>query len=145
MIRSAQESDAEQIQKINQEQLGYDYPVTKTAANLKRLLADQEHHLILVYIDDTSKKVIGYIHVELFEELYFAPMYNILALAVSQQAQHQGIGSKLMTAVERIAQKAGITEIRLSSGEERSGAHKFYELLGYTFLKKQKRFGKKLG
>lgn len=144
MIRTARESDAEQIQKINQEQLGYDYSVEKTAANLKRLLADQKHHLILVYIDDTTKKVLGYIHVELFEELYFAPMYNILALAVSPLAQHQGIGSKLMTEVEQVGQKSGITEIRLSSGEERTDAHKFYEHLGYNYLKKQKRFGKKL-
>lgn len=142
MIRSAKETDASVIQKINHEQLGYDYPVQKTAENIKRLLADEGHHFILVYEDDVSKNVAGYIHVELYEETYFAPMYNIMALAVDGSVQQKGIGTKLMVEVEKIARKNGIKEIRLNSGEKRFAAHKFYENLGYTSNKLQKRFGK---
>lgn len=144
MIRLAKETDASAIQKINCEQLGYDYPVQKTAENLKRLLADNAHHLILIYEDDASKNVVGYVHVELYEETYFAPMFNIMALAVDGSVQHKGIGTKLMAEVEKIARKAGIKEIRLNSGEKRLAAHKFYENLGYTSNKMQKRFGKHL-
>jgi predicted N-acetyltransferase YhbS len=142
MIRLAKVEDAEQIQKINQEELGYNYPVKQTKENLTRLLADSKHHLLLVFENDG--KVIGYVHTELFEETYFPPMYNVLALAVAKSAQQKGIGTQLMNAVEQFAEKAGINEIRLNSGEERYGAHQFYERLGYHCSKKQKRFGKLL-
>lgn len=144
MIRLAKVTDAKAIYQLNLEQLNYDYPVKETAANLARLLADQEHHLLLVYENEQTKQVQGYIHVNLYEETYFKPMYNVMALAVAGSAQQKGIGSKLMAEVEQRAKNSGIDEIRLNSGEERTGAHQFYEKLGYHSSKKQKRFGKKL-
>ncbi|MBA1392886.1 GNAT family N-acetyltransferase, partial [Lactobacillus sp. XV13L] len=121
-----------------------DYSPAKTAENLARLLKDEAHHTILVYVDDAAGKVAGYVHAALYEETYFAPMINIMALAVDSAYQKRGIGSKLMLEVERLARAAGISAIRLNSGERRTGAHRFYEHLGYVSSKKQKRFGKKL-
>lgn len=46
MIRNAKVSDADAIQKLNQAELGYDYAIEKTAANLKKLLSDSKHHLL---------------------------------------------------------------------------------------------------
>ncbi|RHW52468.1 GNAT family N-acetyltransferase [Lactobacillus bombicola] len=144
MIRNAKVSDADAIQKLNQAELGYDYAIEKTAANLKKLLSDSRHHLLLVFEDNATKKVVAYLHAELYEEIYFDPMYNILALAVSHSYQQQGIGTKLMGELEKRAISHGINEIRLNSGEQRIKAHQFYEKLGYITNKKQKRFGKKL-
>ena len=83
-------------------------------------------------------------HAEVFEETYFDRMFNVLALAVDSSAQKKGIGSQLMQTLEKQAKNLGMKEIRLNSGESRLGAHKFYEKLGYTSNKMQKRFGKKL-
>lgn len=144
MIRRCRIDDATVIQEINKYQLGYDYPVTKTVDNLKRLLEDKNHHFIFVFENENTKKVEGYIHAELFEETYFDPMLNVLALAVSSFSQGKGIGSQLMFRIENEAENLNIKEIRLNSGESRNSAHKFYEKIGYTCSKKQKRFGKKL-
>ena len=144
MIRKCQVADSAAIQKINQIELGYDYPVEKTAANIKRLLNDPKHHYLWVFEDEDSKKVEGYLHAEIFEETYFDPMFNVLALAVDSSVQKKGIGSQLMQALEKQARDLGMKEIRLNSGESRTGAHQFYEKLGYTSNKMQKRFGKKL-
>ena len=144
MIRKCQVADSAAIQKINQIELGYDYPVEKTAANIKRLLNDPKHHYLWVFEDEDSKKVEGYLHAEIFEETYFDPMFNVLALAVDSSVQKKGIGSQLMQALEKQARALGMKEIRLNSGESRTGAHQFYEKLGYTSNKMQKRFGKKL-
>ncbi|MDF7672213.1 GNAT family N-acetyltransferase [Lactobacillus sp. ESL0701] len=143
MIRHAKITDSAAIQKINREQLGYDYPLTKTQANIKHLLADH-HHLILVAEDAHTGKITGYVHAELYQETYFDPMLNIMALAVAKDAQNRGIGTELMTAVEKYAQQHKITAIRLNSSTSRTEAHQFYAKIGYSFDKTQKRFSKKL-
>ena len=142
MIRKCQVTDSPAIQKINQIELGYDYPVEKTAANIKRLLNDPKHHYLWVFENEVTKKVEGYLHAEIFEETYFVPMFNVLALAVDSSVQKKGIGSQLMHTLEKQARALGMKEIRLNSGESRTGAHQFYEKLGYTSNKMQKRFGK---
>ncbi|HEY0221764.1 MAG TPA: GNAT family N-acetyltransferase [Lactovum miscens] len=144
MIRNAVITDSSAIQQLNKYQLGYDYPSTKTAKNLKRLLSDSQHHYIFVFEDDITKKVNGYVHAEIYEETYFDQMFNILALAVNTSFQKKEIGKQLMLKLEEKARELCISEIRLNSGESRLGAHQFYENLGYITNKKQKRFSKKL-
>ena len=89
----------------------------------------------------TSKDIF---HAELYENTYFAPMFNILALAVDSSFQGKGISRQLMQTIEKTAQSLGIKEIRLNSSTSRANAHQFYENIGYTSYKIQKRFGKKL-
>ncbi|MCT6822226.1 MAG: GNAT family N-acetyltransferase, partial [Lactobacillus apis] len=135
MIRNAQVTDSSAIQEINRTQLGYDCSLEQTTKNLQRILKDANHHYLLVYEDDVSHQVEGYLHAEIFEETYFEPLLDVLALAVAGSTQGKGIGTQLMSRLEELAQELDINEIRLSSGEERVAAHKFYEKLGYQCLK----------
>lgn len=144
MIRAAKLSDSAAIQKINREQLHYDYPLDKTTHNLQKILENSQRFDLLVFEDDHTQQVLGYIQAELYLETYEEVMFNVLALAVASSAQKRGIGKQLMAKIETIAKERGISQIRLNSGEERLGAHQFYEKLGYLSNKKQKRFYKKL-
>lgn len=144
MIRAAKLSDSTAIQKINREQLHYDYPLDKTTHNLQKILENSPRFYLLVFEDDHTQQVLGYIQAELYLETYEEVMFNVLALAVASSAQKRGIGKQLMAKIETIAKEQGISQIRLNSGEERLGAHQFYEKLGYLSNKKQKRFYKKL-
>ncbi|WEV37660.1 GNAT family N-acetyltransferase [Lactobacillus sp. ESL0677] len=143
MIRHAKITDSAAIQKINCDQLGYNYPLIKTKTNMQHLLADP-HHLILVAEDAHTGKITGYVHAELYQETYLDPMLNIMALAVNSAAQHRGIGTALMTTIEEYAKEKQITAIRLNSSTSRTSAHQFYAKIGYSFDKTQKRFSKKL-
>ena len=58
--------------------------------------------------------------------------------------QGQGIGKKLMSAIEDYALENNISYIRLNSNVRRIDAHKFYESIGYVCDKTQKRLIKKL-
>ena len=49
-----------------------------------------------------------------------------------------------MRTIRKTAQSFGIKEIRLNSSTSRPNDHQFYEKIGYTSYKIQKRFGKKL-
>lgn len=56
---------------------------------------------------------------------------KVNGLAVLPEFQHRGIGKLLMERVEKMADERNISLIGLSSGFQRTGAHEFYEHLGY--------------
>lgn len=144
MIRHLTFSDGVELNRLNQEQLGYTIPLTSTQEKLKRLLEDTQHHYFLAFEEESIKKVAGYVHAEVYENTYAEPMFNVMALAVDKEYQHNGIGTLLMKQLEQEAKARGYSGIRLNSAEHRKEAHKFYEHIGYKADKLQKRFFKEL-
>ena len=128
MLRDLRETDVKAICEINQDALGYSFSQEETASQLARLSQDSHHFLL------------GYVHAEVYESLYSKAGFNILALAVSPQAQGQGIGKSLLQGLEQEAKRRGYGFIRLNSADHRLAAHAFYEKVGYACDKVQKRF-----
>lgn len=143
MLRELKATDVETICVINKEALGYAFSPEETARQLAKLSQDS-HHFLLGYEDDTSHELVGYIHAEVYESLYSKAGFNILALAVLPQSQGRGFGRDLLEGLEQEAEKRGYKFIRLNSADHRLGAHAFYERVGYTCDKVQKRFIKLL-
>ena len=139
MLRNLIETDVKAICEINQEALGYSFSLEETDSQLARLSQDS-HHFLLGYEDVANHVLLGYVHAEVYESLYSKAGFNILALAVSPQAQGQGIGKSLLQGLEQEAKRRGYVFIRLNSADHRLGAHAFYEKVGYTCDKMQKRF-----
>ena len=139
MLRDLKVTDVASICEINKEALGYTFSPDETASQLARLSQDS-HHFLLGYEDDASHELLGYVHAEVYESLYSKAGFNILALAVLPQAQGQGIGNSLLQGLEQEAKRRGYEFIRLNSADHRLGAHAFYEKVGYTCDKVQKRF-----
>lgn len=139
MLRDLKTTDVAAICEINKEALGYSFSLEETSSQLDKLSQDS-HHFLLGYEDAASHVLIGYVHAEVYESLYSNAGFNILALAVSPQAQGQGIGKTLLQGLEHEAKKRGYNFIRLNSADHRLGAHAFYEKVGYTCDKTQKRF-----
>ena len=100
MLRNLRETDVKAICDINQEALGYSFSPEDTASQLAKLSQDS-HHFLLGYEDEASHALLGYVHAEVYESLYSKAGFNILALAVSPQAQGQGIGKSLLQRVGR--------------------------------------------
>ena len=139
MLRDLKVTDVASICEINKEALGYFFSPEETASQLARLSQDS-HHFLLGYEDDASHELLGYVHAEVYESLYSKAGFNILALAVLPQAQGQGIGKSLLQGLEEEAKRRGYEFIRLNSADHRLDAHAFYEKVGYTCDKVQKRF-----
>ena len=137
MIRKVQLRDATSIQRINAESLGYDFDRKATEAQLKRLLENDQH---LILVAEEGGQVIGYAHAASYDCLYFPSLLNLLALAVTQDFQGQGHGRALMQALRDEGKAAGYTGIRINSGISRSSAHEFYRSLGCSEKADQKRF-----
>lgn len=139
MLRDIKTVDVKAICAINKDALGYDFSPEETASQLAKLSQDP-HHFLLGYEDSTNHDLLGYVHAEVYESLYSNAGFNILALAVLPQSQGKGIGKALLEGLEQETEKRGYKFIRLNSAEHRIGAHAFYEQVGYTCDKLQKRF-----
>ena len=139
MLRDLKTTDVAAICEINKEALGYSFSLEETSSQLAKLSQDP-HHFLLGFEEPTNHDLLGYVHAEVYESLYSKPGLNILALAVLPQTQGQGIGKTLLQGLEQEAKKRGYNFIRLNSADHRLGAHAFYEKVGYTCDKTQKRF-----
>lgn len=139
MLRDLKTTDVAAICEINKEALDYSFSLEETSSQLDKLSQDS-HHYLLGFEEPTSHDLVGYVHAEVYESLYSKPGFNILALAVLPQTQGQGIGKTLLQGLEQEAKKRGYNFIRLNSADHRLGAHAFYEKVGYTCDKVQKRF-----
>ncbi len=143
MIRKIKVTDAESIKRINQQSLGYITTVELVEKQIVKFKEDK-NHIILLFEDETTNDVIGYIQAERYESLCSEGGVNILGFAVLPEYQGKGIGKALLLAFEQEAKARGHQFIRLNSGEERTDAHYFYHHMGYHFDKLQKRFSKNL-
>lgn len=144
MLRNITIFDAQEIQRISNFELGYNVNLNIVKKQIKKLTEDSVHHIIIGYENEQTRKIIGFVHAELYESLYMDTGLNILGLAVDSNFQGQGIGKKLMSSIEEYALKNNISYIRLNSNVRRTEAHKFYESIGYVCDKTQKRLIKKL-
>ena len=143
-IRLAQLDDAASLQKLASQELGYDYPLEACQKCLEALIADDQQILLVACSQEATKQVLGIVHASYYYSFYGDPAYNVMALAVDQAYQHQGIGRLLMQALESQALSKGVHHIRLNSASHRTGAHAFYQSIGYDCYKTQKAFSKNL-
>lgn len=144
MLRNITIFDAQEIQSISNFELGYDVNLDIVKKQIRKLTNDNKHNIIIGFENEQTRKIIGFVHAELYESLYMDTGLNILGLAVDSNFQGQGIGKKLMSSIEDYALKNNIGYIRLNSNVRRIDAHKFYESIGYVCDKTQKRLIKKL-
>jgi GNAT superfamily N-acetyltransferase len=69
----------------------------------------------------------------------------VQAIVIDAAYRGRGIGKILMSAAESWASERGYDSVALYSNVSRSGAHSFYEALGYQLIATSHLFRRKLG
>lgn len=139
-VRKAEIGDASAISKICTDDLGYKCTAELVSDRLKNIDGKRE----TVYVAEIDGTVVGYIHAEIYNTLYYESMINILGIAVSSDYRRQGLGRALLSRAEEWGKENGVNIVRLNSGGSRKEAHDFYRAMGYNDEKMQVRFLKKL-
>lgn len=139
-IRDCSMEDAEAIWQINQDAFGYAFDAEKTKERLAFILSCPFYR---VFAAESDRRAIGYIHCSSYDCTYDEPLKNILALGILTPYRGKGIGRALIAAAENWAKSDGAAGIRLVSGFNRTGAHRFYEACGYDHRKDQKNYMKR--
>ena len=137
-IRNAIEQDAQGIFLLNQA-FGYEYPLEETAEKLRAAISNPGQCILVA---EQNGILMGYIHLEDYDTLYFPHMKNVLGLIVLPEYRRRGIASALLAEAETWAKDTGAAGIRLDSGAERAPAHACYREAGYTERKLHKNFRK---
>lgn len=140
-IREAIAEDAFSIQKLNFDEMGYDFSVEQTRQKLMDLLQSKIDKIFVAEVDGA---VVGYVHANNYELLYATSMKNIMGIAVSSDYRRMGIGKALLERIEQWAKETGAAGVRLVSGGSRTDAHEFYRSIGYGDGKPQLNFKKNL-
>ena len=139
-IRAAQQPDAAQIAKLLG-QLGYAATAEQVVARMARMAAEPGQHVLVAEVDG---KVVGLTTLHIRHVIsYDAPFARIASVVVDDGVRSQGIGGRLIDAVEAIARQAGCERIEVTSGAHRTRAHEFYLRRGYAEF--PRRFIKTLG
>jgi GNAT superfamily N-acetyltransferase len=140
LIRQAQVSDAVPIAGLNR-QLGYDVATDAIRCRLATVLERPDHRFWVAEHDVT---VIGWVHAVIFQFIEADPFVAIGGLVVDRDHRRRGAGRLLMHRAEEWARDEGCAIVRLWSSAARTGAHRFYERLGYTNIKTQYSFARNL-
>lgn len=139
-IRAAHTDDASQIAALL-EQLGYPSTAEQVAARMANMATESGQHVLVADVDGS---VVGLTTVQIRHVISGdAPFARIASVVVAESARSQGIGARLIEAVEQIARDAGCERIEVTSGAHRTQAHEFYLRRGYSDV--PRRFIKKLG
>jgi GNAT superfamily N-acetyltransferase len=130
-IRPARSDDVEALRTLVAA-MGYQVSSQELHTRLQGL---PEGHA--VYVAESGSGAIGWIHVLISHSLIVGPRAEIAGLAVAPHAQGLGVGSALLSAVEKWTAERRVPTIYLRSGVERKEAHAFYLSRGYEAVKTQ--------
>lgn len=139
-IRRASRADAARIAELSAV-LGYPVDPGIMAERLQCVLARDDNS---VFVATHGDAVIGWIHGAEHDLLEVGRLCEILGLVVDRAARRGGAGRALIAAVEQWAVARHVPQVSVRSNVVRVESHPFYERLGYTRLKTQHSYRKKL-
>jgi GNAT superfamily N-acetyltransferase len=100
----------------------------------REIEADPRAHLLVAeLIEDNKRKVIGTVKLDIYPNFTHggAPAGVVDNMVVEPAYQRQGVGRILLAEIDRIAREAGCYKLSLTSHQDRTWAHAFYEALGW--------------
>ena len=142
LVRRARMADATSLAALSAE-LGYPASAESLTERLGRL-ADREDEIVLV-AELPAGDVIGWVHGSEQLLLESGRRCELLGLVVDVRARGRGVGRRLVTAVEAWAMDRGLEQMAVRSNVARTESHPFYERLGYSRVKTQHAYRKRIG
>jgi len=110
---------------LSKEQIDYMYRVIYTPASLQRQMTDDQHIFLLLLVDGHPAGYASFSRLPTGEALY-----KLHKIYVLPSHQGQGLGQRLVLAVEQAVRAAGGTTLELNVNRY-NPAVSFYERLGY--------------
>jgi N-acetylglutamate synthase-like GNAT family acetyltransferase len=141
VVRKATSADATRVAELSGI-LGYPVDHETMQRRLEKLDGREEH---VVFVAEISGNVVGWIHGAEHEFLVAGRVGEICGLVVGEGQRTSGVGRRLVEAVEQWARERGLEQVSVRSNVARTESHPFYEKVGYTRLKTQHAYRKKLG
>jgi GNAT superfamily N-acetyltransferase len=140
-IRRAAQEDAPALARLSGE-LGYPSSTEEVSGRLLQILDSSGDALFVASASDG--RVVAWVHLFLTLRIESEKFAEVGGLVVEERRRGEGIARSLMEAAESWAMREGARRIRVRSRTTREEAHRFYERLGFTRIKRQEVFEKVL-
>ena len=127
-LRQARSGDSVAVAGLLVE-LGYPTSPEQAAERIERIEQDPATLLIVAEVEGELAGLIALYVQNLVER--DEPGCEVAGLVVGERYRRQGVGERLMEAVENEARRRGGTHLVLNTAHRRADAHAFYEALGY--------------
>ena len=130
IIREIESRDYTSVAVIWRDVLGLSSATDESVTSTFEKMKDDGRYR--TFVADADGEVAGFVTaVETLAVDHPNGYLTMNGLAVLPRFQRRGIGKMLMERVEQLAAQRGASAIGLASGLRRTGAHAFYERLGY--------------
>lgn len=130
IIRTAQESDYEQLIQLYNKFVGEDRYSQKDADSFLRVLKNPSNY---VFVADDNGILAGFAAFSVRDVVrYSQPIAELDEIFVDDSYRKQGVGKKLMLKVEDQARKKNCYRLYVESHYDHAGAHLYYAGLEYT-------------
>lgn len=98
----------------------------------ERIISSENDCILTAREEAGDKRVIGYVHVRLAEELHHGgAIANVQEMIVTRELRGRHIGSALLKRAVELAGERGALCVELTSHFSRKPAHRFYEAMGF--------------
>ena len=129
-VKEIEADDLPALSELYTELINKTTDISKLQAVYEQIKSNNHYILLGAFMNgELMGSVMGILCHDLVGEC--KPFMVIENVVVSSKARRQGVGQKLMAAMEVIARERECWYIILVSGEQRKEAHIFYEALGY--------------
>jgi GNAT superfamily N-acetyltransferase len=122
--------------------LGYPAEPQEFARRLRRVLSRSEHVVLLAEFGPS--RIAGWLHAAAHDYLECNQQCEILGLVVAAEDRGKGIGRHLVAVAEAWARDRGFEQVTVRSNVMRLESHPFYERMGFTRVKTQHVYRKRL-
>ena len=130
IYREYKNEDIFEVRNILEKDLGYSVPLFELEYRINEMLYRRNYR---IFVACDENKVVGFVGIVSFIAFEIKnEAVKVIALAVSEEYRHRGIGTNLLKAVEDFCRKNKFDIILINSGLPRTDAHKFYESQGYN-------------
>ena len=129
-VRSATTADSAGVAPLVSA-LGYPTLTAQMHRRLESILSDDDY-VTLVACD--GEDIVGFVGARVGSLYESDGCYGqIMALAVASDHQRHGVGRMLVQAVESVLMERGVSVLVVTSGNQRTDTHAFYENNGYRW------------
>lgn len=141
ILREAAPTDASQVDQVMLVISDKSADLTRMASQIEKLANDPQKYL-LVAEDPETHTICGSLLGVVFEDICQdgRPILLVENVAVLESYQGKGVGRQLFEEIERWGREMDCHYEILVSGMSRTGAHKFYNALGFMEVKGFKKY-----
>jgi GNAT superfamily N-acetyltransferase len=134
-IRDALEADAEALSPLMEQLMDQPSTPDQIRSRLRRVAGTGADRVLVAVAEG---RVVGPAGLHLAWMVHAdAPTARVMSIVVDRACRGQGIGRRLVEASVEQARAWGCDRIELTSRLERSGAHTFYETVGFVHTSKR--------